>query len=124
MTDTTDDFNIIPDTRSPKEKMEERVNKVMTIQEKFQAYPPSKFEWDGNNLVITDDGKVKKKRGKPVGTNNIAYNYNGKFTPEKKRQFLKHLEQVGSISGACSLVKISRRAFYDHRDKAYVQKAC
>lgn len=101
-----------------KNKNEAKINKLMTVEEKFNAYPPNKFEWDGNNVVLDDNGVPKKKPGKPVGQKQRHYRLGGKFSAAKQRDFLEALAKYGTISSACASVGISRRCIYNHKQKS------
>lgn len=115
----TDTYEAIPAGMTPKEYGEWKVNECLSIEEKREQYPESKYVWRNSTaLDIRKNGEVKKQRGRQKGSKNVSgYNSGGRFNAAKQREFLKKAEQYGTLSAAAASVGFSRRAVYNHLEK-------
>jgi len=74
-------------------------------------------EQEEKTTEATEITQEKGKKGRPKGVKEIGRKRHVKFTPEKKRAFLRQLSKHGNVRGAAGKVGISRLTVYEHMRK-------
>jgi hypothetical protein len=74
-------------------------------------------EQEEKTTEVAETSSQKGKKGRPKGVKEIGRKRHVKFTPEKKRAFLRQLSKHGNVRSAAGKVGISRLTVYEHMRK-------